>query len=86
MSVVRASLSTSQALEKVPKQPVAITKKMVKQAQVNEVAEELIQTSFRLPRSKWQKLQELSIHERKSVQSILIISLEAEFLKRGLQF
>ena len=48
--------------------------------------EELIQTSFRLPRSKWKKLQELSIDDRKSVQALLIEALEISFAKRGLKF
>lgn len=48
--------------------------------------EELIQTSFRLPRSRWKKLQELSIDGRRSVQSILVEALESEFAKRGLKF
>lgn len=48
--------------------------------------EELIQTSFRLPRSQWKRLRELSIDERTSVQSIIIKALEAEFARRGLTF
>lgn len=48
--------------------------------------EELIQTSFRLPRSRWAKLQELSIAERSSVQAIIVGALEAEFTRRGLAF
>lgn len=48
--------------------------------------EEIIQTSFRLPRSRWQRLRQLSIEERSSVQSIIIEALEAEFTKRGLSF
>ena len=50
------------------------------------VREEVIQTSFRLPRSRWKKLQELSIEERASVQSIIVAALEAEFRRRGLTF
>lgn len=50
------------------------------------IGEELIQTSFRLPRRKWQNLQHLSISERLSVQSIIVSALEAEFSKRGLDF
>lgn len=48
--------------------------------------EEIIQTSFRLPRSRWKRLQELSIEERASVQSIVVRALEAEFERRGLSF
>jgi len=48
--------------------------------------EEIIQTSFRLPRSRWAKLQELSIAERSSVQAIIVGALEAEFARRGLAF
>jgi len=48
--------------------------------------EEVIQTSFRLPRTRWQRLQQLSIEERASVQSIIVTALEAEFSKRGLPF
>jgi len=48
--------------------------------------EELVQTSFRLPLSRWKKLQGLSIDERRSVQAILVSALEAEFSKRGLLF
>lgn len=48
--------------------------------------EEVIQTSFRLPRSRWRKLRELSIDDRASVQSIIIGALEAEFARRGLTF
>ena len=48
--------------------------------------EEVIQTSFRLPRNRWKKLQELSIENRASVQSIIVGALEAEFAKRGMTF
>lgn len=48
--------------------------------------EEVIQTSFRLPRSRWRKLQELCLDERASVQSIIVGALETEFAKRGLSF
>lgn len=48
--------------------------------------EEIIQTSFRLPRSRWAKLQQLSIAERSSVQAIIVGALEAEFARRGLAF
>jgi hypothetical protein len=49
-------------------------------------AEEVIQTSFRLPRSRWRRLQELSIDQRASVQSIIVAALEREFASRGLKF
>lgn len=49
-------------------------------------AEEVIQTSFRLPRSRWTKLQQLSIEERLTVQSIIITALESEFARRGRKF
>lgn len=48
--------------------------------------EELVQTSFRLSRSRWRKLHELSLDERSSVQAIIIKALEAEFGKRGITF
>lgn len=48
--------------------------------------EEVIQTSFRLPRSRWTKLQQLSIEERLTVQSIIITALENEFARRGQKF
>lgn len=54
--------------------------------QADNTPEEVIQTSFRLPRSRWKKLQELSIDQRASVQSIIITALEAEFAKRGIRF
>lgn len=49
-------------------------------------AGELVQTSFRLPKSRWKKLRELSLDERASVQSIIVSALEAEFARRGLAF
>lgn len=63
--------------------PVAPVKKATK---AKAQTEELIQTSFRLPRSRWKKLQELSIDQRRSVQSILIKALETEFANLGLKF
>lgn len=48
--------------------------------------EELVQTSFRLPRSRWRKLHELSLDERSSVQAIIIRALESEFSRRGITF
>lgn len=50
------------------------------------IAEEVIQTSFRLPRSRWTKLQQLVIEERQTVQSVIITALEAEFERRGKSF
>lgn len=55
-------------------------------ATLHAVADELIQTSFRLPRSRWQRLQHLVIEERSSVQAIVVEALEAEFEKRGKLF
>lgn len=49
-------------------------------------AEEVIQTSFRLPRSRWTRLQQLGIEERLSIQAIIITALEAEFERRGKTF
>lgn len=57
-----------------------------KPRQQKVATEEVIQTSFRLPRSRWKKLQELSIDERKPVQAIIIGALANEFAKRGLKF
>jgi hypothetical protein len=48
--------------------------------------EEVIQTSFRLPRSRWTRLQQLSIEERITVQSIIVSALEKEFEARGKDF
>lgn len=48
--------------------------------------EEVIQTSFRLPRGRWTKLQTLAIEERLTVQSIITTALENEFLRRGQKF
>ena len=48
--------------------------------------EEVIQTSFRLPRSRWARLRQLSIEERLSVQAIVIAALEGEFERRGKKF
>lgn len=48
--------------------------------------EEVVQTSFRLPKARWRKLRDLSLDERTSVQSILVQALEAEFARRGLPF
>ena len=48
--------------------------------------EEIVQTSFRLPRSRWQRLHEVAIGDRVSVQALIIGALEAEFQKRGRKF
>lgn len=48
-----------------------------------KIVDEVIQTSFRLPRSRWQRLQHLVIEERSSVQAIVVEALEAAFEKRG---
>jgi len=80
----RPSLSNYQAAQVAPS-PVTESKASSKKIKTTQ-SEELIQTSFRLPRSKWKKLQELSIDERRSVQAILVAALEAEFSKRGLPF
>lgn len=54
--------------------------------QPQERADELVQTSFRLPRSRWRRLRDLSLDERVSVQSIIVQALEAEFARRGRSF
>jgi len=46
-------------------------------------AEEVIQTSFRLLRTRWKRLQELCIDERMSVQSTIVGALEVEFAERS---
>lgn len=81
----RPSLSNYQAAQVAVPSPVTESKSSSKRVKTTQ-SEELIQTSFRLPRSKWKKLQELSIDERRSVQAILVAALEAEFSKRGLSF
>jgi hypothetical protein len=48
--------------------------------------EELVQTSFRLPLSRWRRLHELSLEDRSSVQAVIVAALEAEFERRGLIF
>lgn len=58
----------------------------VTEGSVSAPAEEVIQTSFRLPRSRWARLQQLSIDERLSVQAIIIAALEGEFERRGRKF
>lgn len=85
MTTARPSLSSYQAAQVTTPQTASESKNPIKQVKP-KIVEELIQTSFRLPRSRWKKLQELSIDERRSVQAILVGALEAEFLKRGLPF
>ena len=53
MSTARPSLANFHAQQVAPEAPAKRAKK---------ATEELIQTSFRLPRARWQRLQELSIH------------------------
>lgn len=81
----RTRLSNNQAAPVAVSSPIIESKLPAKRTKTAQ-SEELIQTSFRLPLSKWKKLQELSIDERRSVQAILIGALEAEFSKRGLLF
>jgi hypothetical protein len=49
-------------------------------------AEELVQLGFRLPRSRWSRLHEAAIHDRSSVQAIVVEALERHFSARGLKF
>lgn len=83
MSSTRPSLMNYQAAQTAAVAPAVPEAKPRK---AGKAAEEVIQTSFRLPRSRWKKLQELSIDQRQSVQSIIIGALEGEFTKRGLKF
>lgn len=62
------------------------TRKTPKIRSQSKDKEELVQTSFRLPRSRWRKLHELSLDDRSSVQAIIVQALEAEFAKRGINF
>lgn len=62
------------------------TGKTAKARKQTKDQEELVQTSFRLPRSRWRKLHDLSLDERSSVQAIIVQALEAEFAKRGITF
>ena len=64
----------------------AVREKTPTVAHKRAVQEEIIQTSFRLPRSRWSKLQTLCIDERVSVQSMIVSALAAEFARRGLTF
>lgn len=81
MSAPRPSLMDYQAAQEPSGQASASSKRAK-----TPTTEELIQTSFRLPRSRWKRLQELSIDQRCSVQAILVSALEGEFAKRGLKF
>ena len=76
----RPSLMDYQAAQEPSSVPDRPTAKRAK------ATEEVIQTSFRLPRSRWKRLQEMSIDERRSVQAIVIAALEGEFAKKGLKF
>lgn len=81
----RSDLSGQRDTQVVSTTPVSAATLAKKKATLKQ-AEELVQTSFRLPLTKWKKLQELSINDRRSVQSILVAALESEFAKRGLPF
>ena len=48
--------------------------------------DQLVQTSFRLPKNRWRSLRDLSLDERASVQSVIVRALEAEFAKLGREF
>lgn len=76
----RPSLADFQNAQVQPETPATIKKTKASHK------EELIQTSFRLPRSRWKKLQELAIDQRTSVQAVLVESLEDVFNKKGLKF
>lgn len=52
----------------------------------HQKSEEIIQTSFRLPRSRWTKLQQHLIEERLSVQAFIVAAIEAEFQRQGKTF
>lgn len=80
MSTPRPSLMDYQAAQESSAQASTASKR------AKTPTEEVIQTSFRLPRSRWKKLQELSIDRRCSVQSIIVSALEGEFAKNGLKF
>ncbi len=82
MTTLRPSLSAFQAAQ-TPTDHQADAPKRKKPA---ASAEEIIQTSFRLPRSRWKRLQEVAIDDRRSVQSVIVEALEDAFAKRGLKF
>lgn len=78
----RPSLSAFQAVQAAAAQPEEPKRKKP----VASGAEEIIQTSFRLPRSRWKRLQEVAIDDRRSVQSVIVEALEEAFAKKGLKF
>lgn len=80
----RPSLSDFQAAQAAPVAPQAHEPKRKKSTAGG--GEEVIQTSFRLPRSRWKRLQEVAIDDRRSVQSVIIEALEEAFAKKGLKF
>jgi hypothetical protein len=84
MTTTRPSLSAFQAAQASPvAQQIDAPRRKKPTA---GAAEEVIQTSFRLPRSRWKRLQEVSIDERRSVQSVIVEALEEAFAKKGLKF
>lgn len=83
MTTARPSLSAFQAAQAPAAQKADEPKRKRPSA---AGAEEVIQTSFRLPRSRWKRLQEVAIDERRSVQSVIIEALEEAFAKKGLKF
>lgn len=84
MTTARPSLSAFQAAQTSPASTQVDEPKRKKTAA--DASEEVIQTSFRLPRSRWKRLQEVSIDERRSVQSVIVEALEQAFAKKGLKF
>lgn len=83
MTTARPSLSAYQAAQASAVQQDDVPKR---KKPASPGAEEVIQTSFRLPRSRWKRLQEIAIDERRSVQSVIIEALEDAFAKKGLKF
>jgi hypothetical protein len=49
-------------------------------------SEEIVNITFRLPRSQWAKLSNLATNERSSLQQLLLAALKADFERRGLPF
>jgi hypothetical protein len=49
-------------------------------------SEEIVNITFRLPRSQWARLSNLAINERSSLQQLLLAALKADFERRGLPF
>ena len=62
--------------------PVAVEKPKV----VRREGEEIVNLTFRMPRSRWKHLAELSISDRVSLQSLIMHALEEDFKRRGLRF